>query len=202
MICSQMSESDVYLSLFGRESNCCIFSVVTHSLIAKTNRNVSDWSMESGYIKDFIETEYPVRVHDSGREEALELVLSSNIQDHEFMCNGYLQGFLLCISTPGDSLELKRSIQTALDKDILIMVKPTLITTSKGLSTYKPMQRGCFFSFERQLRFFQSYTSQNCKVECLANFTNEKCGCSRFSMPSKYRLIKLIQRSFHKFILT
>lgn len=178
MICSQMSKFVIYLLSF----------VISRSMITKTNRNVSNWSMEIGYRKEFIETEYPIRILDSGQNGALELVLSGYTKDHEVICNGIAHGFLFFLSAPGDSLEPQNLLQIDFSGDNLIRIKPTLFTTSKALHSYKPMQRGCFFNSERQLRFFQSYTSYNCFMECMGDFMKRKCGCAIFSMPSTYRL--------------
>lgn len=48
------------------------------------------------------------------------------------------------------------------------------------------MNENVFFSTERQLRFFRTYTQYNCEAECLANFTQIQCGCVKFSMPSRF----------------
>lgn len=68
-------------------------------------------------------------------------------------------------------------------KEVLIAVKPNMITMSSGIAEYHPQRRQCFLSHERSLRFFKVYTESNCQLECLANFTLTKCGCVKFSMP-------------------
>lgn len=145
---------------------------------------MSGWSLESGYKEEFIESEYPNRVFGSGHEESLELVLSSNRQDHELMCSGHIRGFVFFLDTPGDTMEIHNPAFTELAEDTLVRVKPNIMTTSKVLRNYKPNQRGCIFNSERRLRFFQSNTWYNCFTECMSNFTQRQCGCTRFSMPS------------------
>lgn len=44
-------------------------------------------------------------------------------------------------------------------------------------------RRGCLFSRERHLKFFQIYTKCNCEIECISNYTHSKCGCVQFHMP-------------------
>lgn len=63
---------------------------------------------------------------------------------------------------------------------VYISIEPKIMTTSQGLRSYKPHERGCFFKFERFLRFFKRYSQQNCKLECLTNFTRNSFGCVKF----------------------
>lgn len=72
-----------------------------------------------------------------------------------------------------------------LNQEVVVAVKPDMMTTSDGLKGYDPHRRQCFFPKERALAFFQSYTQQNCEVECLTNYTRNKCGCVAFHMPRR-----------------
>lgn len=146
---------------------------------------MSGWSLENGYEKRFNSDEYPIRLFDSGRNGALEFVLSNEIQSHDdVFCNGLRQGFIVFISPPDDSIEFRPFLQTEFSDNTIITVTPKITSTSNELRNYKPAQRGCFFNSERQLRFFKSYTYDNCKVECTVNVTKRICGCVGFSMPS------------------
>jgi len=71
-------------------------------------------------------------------------------------------------------------------KDISIVIKPTLMTTSPGLRDYLPHKRQCYYSDEKRLEYFKFYSQNNCKLECFTNATLERCGCVAFYMPSKY----------------
>lgn len=75
-----------------------------------------------------------------------------------------------------------------LNQEIVVSVKPDMMTTSTGLRSYDPHRRQCFFPSERYLSFYQSYTQQNCQIECLANYTLAKCGCVAYHMPRKFNL--------------
>lgn len=143
--------------------------------------------MEEGYRKEFTENEYPFRVFESFRKGALELVLTSFEQDSDILCSGPINGFEIFFTVPGVSSEEVKYFHTDLSEDTQITIKPKIRTTSKELYNYEPLHRRCFFNSDRQLRFFKSYDWGNCFIECLANFTEEVCGCTRFSMPSMYR---------------
>jgi hypothetical protein len=55
--------------------------------------------------------------------------------------------------------------------------------TDEALRKFSPEIRKCFFEGEKQLKFFKTYSKAQCKWECMANKTLEKCGCVKFSMP-------------------
>lgn len=91
---------------------------------------------------------------------------------------------------PGEELKIsEQSIRVPLWENTQISIKPNMITTSEGLRKYPHDQRQCFFSSERQLRFYRNYTQNNCEAECLSNYTKIECGCVVFSMPSKQNAI-------------
>lgn len=70
-----------------------------------------------------------------------------------------------------------------LNQEMVVAIKPDMMTTSEGLRDYDPMRRQCFFSSERKLAFYKSYTQQNCQIECLTNATLAACGCVAYYMP-------------------
>lgn len=78
----------------------------------------------------------------------------------------------------------EKYVPVSIHEGVRIKLKPTLIMTSETLRSYDPNVRGCLFNSESHLRFFKTYTQNNCETECLANYTNKKCGCVKFSMPS------------------
>lgn len=150
------------------------------------NSNLSQWSLEDGYNDEVNGNEYPIRVDESGRGAALEFGLIIYEHDFEYLCRGFDQGFKIALTTPGDALKMSQNtLRVPMLEDTLIMIKPKVTHTSEGLWNYAPNQRQCFFSTERQLRFFKLYTQNNCQAECLANFTGQQCGCVKFSMPSR-----------------
>lgn len=77
----------------------------------------------------------------------------------------------------------KHYLRVPLLEEVIISVKPNMMTTSESLRTYHPWARQCYFSNERHLRFFKIYTQRNCELECLSNYTLSRCGCVKFSLP-------------------
>lgn len=83
-----------------------------------------------------------------------------------------MQGFKVLLHTPGELPRVsKQFFRIPLRQEVVVSVKPNMITTSDGLIDYSPDRRQCYFNDERYLKFFKVYTQSNCELECLANFT-------------------------------
>lgn len=160
---------------------------MTSSLMTIKNvSNITNWSLESGYQGKSNGQEYPRRMFSVGRSSSLFIFLRLHLKDLEYKCTESGLGFRVYLSTPGEAFKMfQQSFRVPLGEDTHITIKSKLTTTSQGLRKYSPEQRQCYFSSERQLRFFKNYTQSNCETECLANFTKIECNCVKFSMPSK-----------------
>ena len=153
------------------------------------NPDVTKWNLQDGYDDSEIngaET-YPYRVFGAGARAGLFALLRLSEQDLEYLCRGPVQGFKILLHTPGEVPQVsKHYFRVPLLQEVLVSVKPQMITTSEGLRHYEPNRRQCYFNSERQLKFFKVYTQRNCELECLSNFTRSQCGCVKFSMPSNF----------------
>lgn len=151
---------------------------------------VTQWNINDGYSYETNYSEeqvYPYRVFGVGSRHALQLQLGVFIDELHSACLEAIEGLRLSLHSPD---ELPRSsddfIYISAKRTMHIAIKPSVITTSKGLRNYAPKDRGCFRS-ERQLRLFKSYSQQKCELECLSNFMNDKCGCLKYSIPGKHQ---------------
>lgn len=143
----------------------------------------NDWTLENGYKTNRPEA-YPRRVFGSGERAGIIILLQFSTPDLEFLCRAPFQGFKITFHTPGEMPRVSKQyfrIQTK--QQVLVNVKPNMMTTSEYLASYSPKRRHCYFNNERSLQFFKVYTQNNCELECLANFTLKECGCVKFSMP-------------------
>ncbi|XP_031638214.1 pickpocket protein 28-like [Contarinia nasturtii] len=154
--------------------------------IVTGNPSTTHWSLEDGYIdiEGNYSNTYPYRVFGAGARVGLYTLLRLYKQNLEYLCRGPVQGFKILLHTPGEVPQVsKHYFRVPLVQEVLVSVKPQMITTSEGLRDYTPNGRQCYFNKERQLRFFKVYTQRNCELECLSNFTKLECGCVKFSMP-------------------
>ncbi|XP_017046078.1 pickpocket protein 28 isoform X2 [Drosophila ficusphila] len=142
------------------------------------------WTLETGYAHGSDVETFPARVLSAGARSGIFLALQSFKQEVDYACRGPVQGFKVLLHAPDDVPQVsKQFVRIPMGKEVLIAVKPSMITMSSGIAEYHPLRRQCFLSHERSLRFFKVYTESNCQLECLANFTLTKCGCVKFSMP-------------------
>ncbi|TMW52550.1 hypothetical protein DOY81_002375 [Sarcophaga bullata] len=143
-----------------------------------------DWNVEDGYSTNTEAETYPHRVLGPGAKAGLDLLLNGIVKDFDNLCRGPVQGFKILLNTPGEVAQVsKQYFRIPFGQEVLIAIKPKIITTSDGLKHYEPNRRQCYFQHERDLRYFQIYTQNNCELECLSNFTMNRCGCVKFSMP-------------------
>ncbi|XP_055920744.1 pickpocket protein 28 [Eupeodes corollae] len=144
----------------------------------------TEWSLQGGYYYNTSMETFPARVLGAGSRAGLMVSLQSFEQDFDYICRGALEGFKVTLHSPDDVPQVSRNfIRVPYDKEVVVLVKPNMITTMNAISDYEPNRRQCFFNTERYLRFFQVYTQNNCELECLSNYTLSKCGCVKFSMP-------------------
>lgn len=150
------------------------------------NRRSEGWTLENGYPKNAEKDTFPRRAMSAGSKAGLFLLLRAYEQDLDYVCRGPVQGFKVLLHHPAEVPRVgTQYFRAPLNQEIVVAVKPDMMTTSQGLRSYEPHRRQCFFAEERQLQFFQNYTQQNCQVECVANFTLAKCGCVAYHMPRK-----------------
>ena len=106
------------------------------------NENVTkeyNWNSENGYDASNGKDTYPQRVFGSGARVGLFVVLMLFNQDLEYICRGPVQGFKILLHTPGEVPQVsKHYLRIPLEQEVLISVKPNMITTSEGLRHYEP----------------------------------------------------------------
>ncbi|XP_073955030.1 pickpocket protein 28-like isoform X2 [Choristoneura fumiferana] len=109
------------------------------------------------------------------RQERESVVRAYDSNDH---------GFKVYLHHPADLPQSSVFYYAApSEKSISLGLKLNIVNTSSSLRSYSPDTRRCFFPGERYLRYFHTYTDNNCKLECLTNYTLQLCGCVWFHMP-------------------
>jgi amiloride-sensitive sodium channel len=67
-----------------------------------------------------------------------------------------------------------------------VIITPNIMTSEENIGDISVQKRQCYFTSERYLRYYRTYTQKSCVRECEANFTLAYCGCVLYYMPSKY----------------
>ncbi|XP_075168272.1 pickpocket protein 28-like [Haematobia irritans] len=150
----------------------------------ESNKTQTKWSLEGGYEMGSLLNTYPARVLSAGPVAGLSVHFQNFMDEVDYSCNGAVQGFKVLLHSPDDVPSVsKHFVRITMDKEVMIAVKPNMITTSPNLAAYDPAKRLCYLNKDRQLRFYKTYSQNNCERECLTNFTLSQCGCVAFSMP-------------------
>ncbi|KAL5275289.1 hypothetical protein ACFFRR_001294 [Megaselia abdita] len=147
-------------------------------------KNSLKWSLQNGYDSGSDMKSYPYRVLGAGSRPGFFIALQGLEKNMDYICRGAVQGFKIHLHSPDDVPRVSHQyIRIPFGKEVLISVKPSMITTSDGILNYTPEGRQCYFNNERYLKYFNIYTQGNCELECLSNYTLKQCGCVKFSMP-------------------
>ncbi|KAG8292816.1 hypothetical protein J6590_030271 [Homalodisca vitripennis] len=78
--------------------------------------------------------------------------------------------------------------------DLFIHLLPSLVTAREELLQYSPEHRKCYFSHERKLSLFRSYTQRNCQLECRVNCSLSLCDCVPFYLPRLNNTVRICGR--------
>ncbi|XP_073985653.1 pickpocket 26 isoform X2 [Rhodnius prolixus] len=142
------------------------------------------WTLEGGYPPDAPLDTYPHRALTAGAKAGLIFVMKAMWKDADYYCKGPVQGFRVLLHNPAEVPSVgERYLRAPLRQEIVASIQPKIMTTSKGLRSYSPDRRQCYFPSERYLAHFKVYTQRNCELECLTNYTLKKCGCVGLHMP-------------------
>lgn len=155
----------------------------------RDNPSATHWNVEDGYQSNVNESKlYPHRVFGSTVHKGMILMPLIG-DDNIFPPCSPVTAFIISLNMPDEAVDIhKNSIFIPPGQLSRISIKPKVTVASKGLRSYAPQVRGCYFLSERRLRFFKMYSQRKCKIECMANFTMNECGCVPFYMPSNSNL--------------
>ncbi|KAK9709693.1 Amiloride-sensitive sodium channel [Popillia japonica] len=169
-VCLWQSQNETCVTLFNpiltEEGICYTFNMLDRDEIftnevyhnkdfQKVNEDSKGWNLENGYEDSEDLYSFPKRAMTAGAKAGLTILIK-----------GPVQGFKVSLHNPGEIPRVgNQFFRAPLNQEIIVAIKPDMITTSSGLKDYDPHRRGCYFAKERQLRYFKEYTQQNCDIE-------------------------------------
>ncbi|XP_014484862.1 PREDICTED: pickpocket protein 28-like [Dinoponera quadriceps] len=176
------------------EGICCNFNGVNRQFLFYDARdwpalNITypspsiDWNAENGYNSSNSVDVIPWRPYGAGKYYGLTLAL--DVDTDEYYCsNTASAGFKMLLHNPVETPKIADfSFSIMPGKETRVIVKPQISTASKTLISIPKAKRKCFFTAERKLRYYRTYTQRNCVLECEANFTQKMCSCVQYYMP-------------------
>lgn len=138
------------------------------------------WTLDDGYRTEKEEV-WPVRAE--RRHYVSFNVIWSNDYTVDY-CKSIGGGFIFMLHLPNElptTIHEKYFVSFNDAKKVTITAKSYKMR--KDLRHLKPQERQCYFDGEKNLKLFRTYTKAHCEFECMTNYTLEKCGCVKFSMP-------------------
>ncbi|KAJ9598439.1 hypothetical protein L9F63_010883 [Diploptera punctata] len=152
------------------------------------HRETKYWTFENQYSDSESGDAYPVRALTSGTSGGLLLLISLHKEDVDPLCSASVYGVKRTVLNKICPADYPAAVQDQyfripVNRDVVVGIKPRIMTTGNNLRSYSPIYRKCYFANERHLRYFKIYTQQNCILECFSNYTLKQCKCVAYYMP-------------------
>ncbi|XP_011164616.2 pickpocket protein 28 [Solenopsis invicta] len=183
------------------EGICCNFNSVTreqlfYNALEWPDFNITypsqsiDWNAETGYNDSMPADVLPWRPYGAGQTYGLTLALDVDI--NEYYCSSTAgAGFKMLLHSPVETPKIADfAFSITPGEETRVIIRPRIMTANSRIFHISQKKRKCFFTKERKLRYYRTYTQRNCILECEANFTQQLCHCVQAYMPkSKNTLI-------------
>ena len=158
--------SKIFTEVITEEGICYTFNVLDgkelfrsvidndfHSL--NHNTSSTNWTLEKGYKTNSITTRtiyslhkyeiflvadtYPRRVLGSGFNVGITIKLAILEKHLNYRCQGNIQGFKVILHSPGEIPRVsKQFFRVPINQEVIVSVKPQMMTTDEGLNNYAP----------------------------------------------------------------
>lgn len=151
-----------------------------HSMFFDEHYEEVEWTLQQGYISNE-DNVFPFRIIN---KNSIEFILRHPKAETNNYCPAMRNSYKIIFHMPNEiPTRFHNYIYSSMGTQFLISKTAKHFTTDTSLRKYRPEIRKCYFDNERKLKFFNSYTSAHCDLECLTNHTLKVCGCVKFSMP-------------------
>ncbi|KAF5271318.1 hypothetical protein FQA39_LY08116 [Lamprigera yunnana] len=173
---------------------CCTFNALPPNSIFKNakemaglnlsfSEDVDDWNPENGYSPNASIRTLPLRASGAGAHLGFSVVLDSQL--NTYYCSSTTGvGFKVLLHNPLESPKMADfATFVAPGLEARIVIQPKIYDASQTIRGIDIARRMCYFTKERDLQFYRTYTELNCKLECLANYTLRLCGCVPIYLP-------------------
>ncbi|KAF5296272.1 hypothetical protein FQR65_LT10267 [Abscondita terminalis] len=199
-----MECEDLFNSALTDDGLCCTFNALPKSYIFRNPREmaglnltfppeVDDWNPENGYSENSTAYALPWRAAGAGTHLGLTLVLDAQLSSY-YCSSSTGVGFKVLLHNPLETPKMADfALLVAPGLEARVAIHPKLYDASQTIRGIEIRKRMCYFTNERSLQFYRTYTELNCKLECQANYTLQLCGCVPFYLP-KNRFKKICSK--------
>ncbi len=130
---------EIFREIETEEGICFTFnSLETAQISRKRNSESSNsFNFQEMYLSNKADL-YPHRALGNGAESGLAIVVHQKYEDVDYVCRGPVQGVKVYIHNPRELPSNKNHIRVSLKKNIMISVKPQLVTAVDSLKAVDP----------------------------------------------------------------
>ncbi|XP_065163273.1 pickpocket protein 28-like isoform X2 [Atheta coriaria] len=182
--------NDFINSVLTDEGYCCAFNQLPLNMTLRGNfsdrgsfpKKIINWNAEYGYDDSDNDT-YPFRATGQGQALGLSLVLDAQLAEYHCTSTNSI-GFKMLLSAPNERprvADVGFLLSPGVEARITIL--PDVKDATEGVKNIHIDKRQCYFARERHLKFFLVYTEKNCRLECISNYTMERCNCVPYYLP-------------------
>ncbi|KAI5635502.1 amiloride-sensitive sodium channel domain-containing protein [Phthorimaea operculella] len=193
-----MACSDLFNAQLTDEGLCCTFNAVHRDFMFRNPKNLNDmnitfpstavdWTPEGGYPPDSPPDGFPWRAKGVGTHHGLKLVLDANIAEY-YCASTKSAGFKILLHNPTETPKIANLGEIyGPGVEARVAIQPRIYDAQPGLQGIDVKKRLCFFSSEKTLLFFRTYTIRNCEMECESRQMLDICKCVLYYMPTNER---------------
>lgn len=190
--------SSMFVPVLTDEGMCCTYNTVDSYYMftreAKTRINDTrlrtlepvDWTTEEGYPPDAPPNHFPQEAVGPGESCGLSIVVDANVDDY-FCSSTNVAGFKVILHNPTETPAIKElGLYLAPGQETKFLIQVQKLDSTPEIKDIAVDRRKCAFDSEGGLLFYETYSKQNCEMECQAAKYIEYCGCIEHYMPRIY----------------
>ncbi|XP_050307294.1 pickpocket protein 28-like [Anthonomus grandis grandis] len=181
------------------EGLCCSFNRLPPEKIFRNMKDISilnqtypsnvyDWNAEKGF-EDIDYGDYiPRRPLGAGAHLGLSVILDAQINNY-YCSSTRSTGFKVILSNPIETPKMADfGFLISPGYETRVSIEPNIREATVSLRGVPIEKRQCYFSNERPLQYYRTYTQRNCKQECQSNHTLSICQCVPYYLPKNKQM--------------
>ncbi|XP_076270438.1 pickpocket protein 28-like [Rhynchophorus ferrugineus] len=186
--------NDIFNNDLTDEGLCCSFNRLPPEKIFRNSKDISilnqtypnnvyDWDPEIGFTNTDNGDSIPKRPLGAGAHLGLSVILDANVENY-YCSSTRSTGFKVILSNPIETPKMADfGFLISPGFETRISIEPAIREATSALRDIPIEKRQCYFSNERPLQYYRTYTQTNCFYECQSNYTFRNCFCVPYYLP-------------------
>ncbi|KAL1491279.1 hypothetical protein ABEB36_011898 [Hypothenemus hampei] len=192
----EMNCDDIFNNDLTDEGLCCSFNRLPPDKIFRNLKDISilnqtypsnvyDWHAEKGFKEVVADNSIPRRPLGAGAHLGLSIVLDAQVENY-YCSSTRSVGFKVILSNPIETPKMADfGFLISPGFETRVTIVPSVREATASLRDVPIEKRQCYFSNERPLLYYRTYSQKNCINECQSNATLTQCKCVPYYLPTK-----------------